>query len=823
MGRRNESGDDTLLNRHPTESWGPASAKRDSDFRRNDGNIWERSISILTAAFLALVLCLSPAFAYDEAIIAQAERAAEAFRADLVRIEQELQLPILSDAQLTQHRVVLEDTRVKALLQASELGGPITEVNQQIALLGPPPGNDSSEAATITAQRTELDRQLNRLLGAKSQLELVSVSAEQLSSRASSLQRSLFLTRIFEGGRSIFNPRLWIDTGLGAALMYQRLALLLSNWWEQVRATASVANLILFPAFYAVFAALFFAGRARLRRWIHRNRIASRQPDDIDRLWRILRAVILAFAALFILFLPVSLALGVGGFMTPRFQMVYSAVIEVIFVTAIYWTVARRITAPGQPAWRIVNLDDVAAARLPVLVALAAFTSAATRSLGRIADGLYLPFTYAIGQSALSAIVMLVLLALMLVTFQNQLGLPANTPRRRLYFGWARHFIPVLWLAIGIAVVALLAGYVALAAYIAQQLFETAVLVTVLFLLHHLSDAAVVAGTNPQSALGRALHRVTGLGERGIERLGLLFRTIIDILLLVAGLPLLFLLWAVTWVDFRSLLVTAVFGFRVGDMTLSPWSAVVVLLILLVGILLTNLTVRWLDRRILAQTRVNKGVQDSLRKGASYAGYIIAALIAFTAAGLDFSSLALIAGALGVGIGFGLQSIVNNFVSGLILLAERPVRVGDWVVLASGEGTVKRINVRTTEIETFDSCTIIVPNSNLIAEPVKNWTHGDTIGRFAVTVTVALDSKPEQVRDILMELTRAHPKVLTWPEPQVQLVRFNPLGLDFEIKAHVAHIYDGGIVASDLRFAILKAFAEKAITIPQPPTLIQPT
>jgi len=136
--------------------------------------------------------------------------------------------------------------------------------------------------------------------------------------------------------------------------------------------------------------------------------------------------------------------------------------------------------------------------------------------------------------------------------------------------------------------------------------------------------------------------------------------------------------------------MAAVFGFRVGDMTLSPWSVVVVLLILLIGILLTNLAVRWLDRRILAQTRVNKGVQDSLRKGASYAGYIIAALLAFTAAGLDFSSLALIAGALGVGIGFGLQSIVNNFVSGLILLAERPVRVGDWVVLAAAIGGLEK-------------------------------------------------------------------------------------------------------------------------------------
>jgi len=244
-----------------------------------------------------------------------------------------------------------------------------------------------------------------------------------------------------------------------------------------------------------------------------------------------------------------------------------------------------------------------------------------------------------------------------------------------------------------------------------------------------------------------------------------------------------------------------------------------VVLVLIAGIVLTNLVVRWLDRRILAETRIDKGVQDSVRKGASYAGYILAAGLALGAAGLDFSNFALIAGALGVGIGFGLQSIVNNFVSGLILLAERPVRVGDWVVLPTGEGIVKRINVRSTEIETFDSCTIIVPNSNLITEVVRNWTHDDSVGRFTVTVSAAYDSNAEEVRDLLIKLARAHPKVLTYPEPMVTLARFGAYAIDFEIKAHVADVFEAVIVASDLRYEILKAFREKAITIPLAPVV----
>jgi small-conductance mechanosensitive channel len=343
-----------------------------------------------------------------------------------------------------------------------------------------------------------------------------------------------------------------------------------------------------------------------------------------------------------------------------------------------------------------------------------------------------------------------------------------------------------------------------------------------LFLVHHLSDAAVTASFDPGSGFGKFLRRFTGFGERAIERIGLVFRILVDVLLVLAGLPLLFLLWTVTWVDFRAIFNSAFFGFKIGNITISPWSLLLVLAILIGGVILTKLVIRWFDHRVLSQTRVDKGVQDSLRKGASYTGYLLAGALALGAAGIEFSNIAIVAGALGVGIGFGLQSIVNNFVSGLILLAERPVRVGDWVVLDAGEGLVKRINVRSTEIETFDQCTIIVPNSMLVANAVKNWTHDDGMGRFLVAVSVPIDSDAGKVSDALLELARSHPKVLTYPEPQVALAKFGPWSLDFELRALVADVFEAGHVASDLRFALLKSFAEKGITIATAPALMAP-
>jgi small-conductance mechanosensitive channel len=262
---------------------------------------------------------------------------------------------------------------------------------------------------------------------------------------------------------------------------------------------------------------------------------------------------------------------------------------------------------------------------------------------------------------------------------------------------------------------------------------------------------------------------------------------------------------------------SAVYGIEIGGLTLSFSNIFLGLVVLSLGVFAANLFTRWLDNRVLSETQLDKGVRDSIRKASAYTGIALAAIAALTAAGLQFSNLALIAGALGVGIGFGLQSIVNNFVSGLILLAERPVKVGDWIQLTSGEGLVKRINVRSTEIETFDSCTIIVPNSNLITEAVRNWTHRNTSGRFTIAVTAEYGPDPENIIALLKSLANEHRAIMSNPPAQAFFVGFGPTGMNFELKAHVADVFEAGFVSSELRVAIDKTFKEKGVRIPGMP------
>ena len=188
--------------------------------------------------------------------------------------------------------------------------------------------------------------------------------------------------------------------------------------------------------------------------------------------------------------------------------------------------------------------------------------------------------------------------------------------------------------------------------------------------------------------------------------------------------------------------------------------------------------------------------------------------MAFSYAGFNLSSLAIVAGALSVGIGFGLQNLVNNFVSGVILLAERPIRVGDLVVVGGEQGYVRKISVRSTELETFDRANVIVPNSYFISEKVKNWTFRNNVCRISISVGVAYGSDPRQVQAALLAVAQKHPEVLTAPAPSVTLDEFAASNMTFTLYAFIGDISKSGAIRTDLAIAMLDAFAEAGIAIP---------
>ena len=266
----------------------------------------------------------------------------------------------------------------------------------------------------------------------------------------------------------------------------------------------------------------------------------------------------------------------------------------------------------------------------------------------------------------------------------------------------------------------------------------------------------------------------------------------------------------------RRILLQAVTGISIGKVQISLLQIAIAVLVFLALIFLTKVVQRTTQTRFLNRLRVDDGVQNSLKTLIGYVGLVIAFFTGVSLLGFDLSNLAIIAGALSVGIGFGLQSIVNNFVSGLILLFERPIKVGDWVVTTSGEGIVKNISVRSTEIETFDRSSILVPNSELISNSVTNRTHKNRLGRVTVIVGVAYKEDPETILRLLSEVPLRVELALETPEPQTVFTGFGDSSLDFELRFFIDDVTQALTARTQARVAIFNVFKEAGVEIPFP-------
>ncbi|MCB1680300.1 MAG: mechanosensitive ion channel family protein [Rhodospirillales bacterium] len=301
------------------------------------------------------------------------------------------------------------------------------------------------------------------------------------------------------------------------------------------------------------------------------------------------------------------------------------------------------------------------------------------------------------------------------------------------------------------------------------------------------------------------------------ERLLLFWLSLtLDVIIFFLCLPLTAGLIGVEWQEVQDWALHAFWGFSIGNVNISLANIGFGFGVFLLLLFMTRMLQNVLKDKILPKTRLDSSIRQSLIQLLGYLGLIVGMMAGVSAVGFDLSNLALIAGALSVGIGFGLQSIVSNFVSGLILLFERPIKVGDWVIVNSGEGIVKKISVRATEIETFDRTSIIVPNSELISSAVKNWNYNDRIGRVIINIGVTYNSKPRRVREILLECAKEHPSVLSHPAPSVFFKDFGDSALIFELRVFIRNIRDIYDVSTDLRLMIWDKLHEENIEIPFP-------
>ena len=317
----------------------------------------------------------------------------------------------------------------------------------------------------------------------------------------------------------------------------------------------------------------------------------------------------------------------------------------------------------------------------------------------------------------------------------------------------------------------------------------------------------------------RRLHKSLGV-EKGEKVPGLIWIRLLATIIIWGSFAFMFInAWDYSGGVLEQVKGYIVNGFDIGSFRIVPGRILWALLIFGTVIILSGWMRSQLENNWLKMTTMGQGARDALVTIMGYILFLIAIMAGLSAAGFDFGNVAIIAGALSVGIGFGLQNIVNNFVSGLILLFERPIRKGDWIEVGGTEGYVKDIHIRSTKIQTFDRSDVIVPNSELISNQVTNWMLSSKSGRAIVPVGVAYGTDTEKVRDILMSIAEDNDQVVkvgAMPKPVVLFREFGDSSLNFELRVFLHNVDSRLSVVSDLNFAIDKAFREEGIEIPFP-------
>ena len=735
----------------------------------------------------------------------------DAVRATLVEIDAAFKNTNLSDADLLRLRAENDPL-------ANEIQGVIANITprldastKRLAELTP----KSKEAAPATdAAAGELAAEKDKHDALDADLRTARALALQIddnNARIGAARREVFARQTFERSSSLVSPVLWGGVARETPRDLAAISAIVRDW------VSSVRKRITHQQSWGLLALAFgILASIPPMRWVTR-RVIARDPE-VASPSRLRRALAAIWTSLVLVCLPlfglgvVSYALDAFDVSDPRLQGIQDAFFDGLRLIFVSNGLARGLLAPGQRQWRMVDLGDRVAALLFRFWLIVAVIVALERLVEPAADAVA-SLNIAVAARAVGG----ALVALSMASALRSI-VSVNTDASGAVLT-ATKWAPgraLGWLLIAIISGALLTGYIAFSTFIIEQMIWIVSLASVLYLIAVVVQQGAEVALQPDAALGRGLMIMIGIKREALDQIIVLIQGFSRVALFVTAALAILAPWGIQSQDMFGNLRAAYFGFKVGDVTVSISSLLTAVAVFVVGIIVTRAAQRWLARDYLPRTRLDSGINNSIKTIFGYVGFVFALFLGFAQMGLDFQKLTLVAGALSVGIGFGLQSIVNNFVSGLILLWERGIRVGDWILVGAEEGFVRRINARATEIETMDRSTLIVPNATLVSGVVKNRVHGDRVGRIIIALNVRFENDPDAVREILIAVARAQDIVLKIPAPLVLFQEFADWALKFELICFVDEVETAAKIKSEMNFDLHKRLREAGIQLAYP-------
>ncbi len=754
------------------------------------------------ALWLGLVLALAalPLAAQDTAI---ADPATDETALDYViwqgmaeKAEAEITNRRTSTERMEEIRLQLAKWRAALLSAQSANSARIATIRQQLDALGPVPADGAVEGEDISKRRQELSSQLVKV-------QAPGIAAEEAYRRADGLIDEIDRTlrerqadELLQLWPSPLNPTNWPEAAIGLSDTLIRLWDETASAWADPKARAGLFdNLPLIAILVAVALALV----VYVRGWI--DRFAERLQTGASVRGRHFWALLASMGGIILSTLGVialSIALASSGMLGEIGTFIAIALPFAGFVLfASVWLGAQAFPrTQGDGAVVPLPPERRAEGRFLALLMGLVIGADILRKAAMEAQG------YSDATTSVMSFPILLMGGLVLMRLGRTLRQSEDLDEKSGSYGLRMIRI----MARGLGVVGFLGPVLAAFGYVQAaeaMIYPAAIsfaLVTLLFVLQRLiADAWVL---------------ITKSDDLGHEAL---MPVLAGFVLTIAALPVLALIWGARLSDLTEIWTRFTEGFTLGGATISPTDFMIFAVVFVIGYMLTRLFQGALRTTILPKTRMEQGGQTALVAGVGYVGIFLAALIAINAAGIDLSGLAIVAGALSVGIGFGLQTIVSNFVSGIILLIERPVSEGDWIEVGGVQGRVRAISVRSTRIETFDRNDVIVPNADLITGRVTNWTRFNLSGRIIVPVTVAMGSDSRQIERILREITEAQPLAILKPPPLIVFMGYTATQLTFEIRVILRDVNFSLQVRNDINHMIIERFAAEGIHIVPPP------